>query len=139
MSSVAPARPLWGAVLRSLREVARLAVVALALGAGFGGAPAIATAAPPPAVVEAARPGIVIDADPVAASGPADAPTLRTSTVATWAAVPATWDGSTPAGGAVVRPLGELTVSRGVVTDGRHEPAGEPGEGGTTRRGPPTA
>ncbi|NJP31116.1 hypothetical protein [Micromonospora thermarum] len=140
MPSVAPARPLWGTVLRSLREMTRLAVVALALGAGFGGAPA-ATAAPPPAVVEAARPGIAIDVDTLVASGSADSPALWTSTIATRDAAPASWHAvaSTPAGGAAVRPLIKPAVSRAAVSDARHEPAGEPGEGATTRRGPPTA
>ncbi|MGV9210952.1 hypothetical protein ACTFTM_03720 [Micromonospora sp. RB23] len=116
MSSAALVRPARWAVLRSLRELTRLAVTALVLAVGLGGALA---ATPPPAEAQL-RPSAV--SSRVDAVRPEAAPTTeRTSQP-----VPAR-----PTGGNAVAPAGPVLV--GVA----HPPAGVPGRGTPPRRGPP--
>ncbi|WP_435204209.1 hypothetical protein [Micromonospora sp. bgisy143] len=117
MSSAALVRPARWAVLRSLRELTRLAVTALVLAVGLGGA----IAATPPAAATQLRPSAV--SSRVDAVRPEAAPTVeRTSEPAP--ARPADGDAAAPA----------LAVLAGVA----HTPAGEPGRGVPSRRGPPT-
>jgi len=116
VSSVALVRPARWAVLRSLRELTRLAVTALVLAVGLGGALA---ATPPPAEAQL-RPSAV--SSRVDAVRPAAAPTTeRTSQP-----VPAR-----PVDGDAAAPAGPVLV------DVEHARAGAPGRGTPPRRGPP--
>ncbi|MFF0150049.1 hypothetical protein [Micromonospora sp. NPDC005203] len=117
MSSAVLVRPARWAVLRSLRELTRLAITALVLAVGLGGALA---ATPPPASTQL-RPSAV--SSRVASVRPDAAPaTERTAQPA--AARPADPAGTT----ALTSPIAE---SRGQA------PAIDPGRGTPTRRGPP--
>ncbi|MEU7926504.1 hypothetical protein [Micromonospora sp. NPDC049801] len=115
MSSVALVRPARWAVLRSLRELTRLAVTALVLAVGLGGALA---ATPPPAEAQLRPTAVSSRVDTVR---PDTAPTTeRTSRPAP----------ATPAD-AVAAPAGPVLVGT------EHAPAGVPGRGIPPRRGPP--
>ncbi|MET8306219.1 MULTISPECIES: hypothetical protein [unclassified Micromonospora] len=117
MSSAALVRPARRAVLRSLRELTRLAVTALVLAVGLGGALA---ATPPPAPTQLR---------PSAVSSRVD--TLRPDAVA------ATERASQPA---APRPVSTVVaaVATGPVTAAEHPVTVEPGHGTPSRRGPPT-
>ncbi|RKN41131.1 hypothetical protein [Micromonospora endolithica] len=123
MSSVASVHPLWGITLRSLRDLTRLAVTAVALAIGLGGTTVAVAAPPPAAAVHLGATG------PVAALG---------STVAR--VEPARADQparTTPPPAAPVhdlRPAAPVTVATSA-----HTPADEPGRDALTRRGPPRA
>ncbi|WP_433117320.1 hypothetical protein [Micromonospora sp. CA-246542] len=115
MSSVAVVRPARWAVLRSLRELTRLAVTALVLAVGLGGA----LAATPPAEAQLRPTAVSSRVDTVR---PEAAPTTeRTSQPAP--AAPADADTVAPAGP--------------VFGGTEHAPAGMPGRGTPPRRGPP--
>ncbi|MGC4865328.1 hypothetical protein ACLQ3B_07835 [Micromonospora sp. DT53] len=122
MSSAVFARPARWAVLRSLRELTRLAVTVLVLAVGLGAA----LAATPPPVPTQLRPSAVSsrvasvrpDAGPaVARAGqPAVAPPADTLDTAT----------------------ADTATATGPVAAGlAHVPAIDPGRGTPTRRGPP--
>ncbi|WP_147457320.1 hypothetical protein [Micromonospora sp. CV4] len=118
MSSAAPVRPARWAVLRSLRELTRLAVTALVLAVGLGGALA---ATPPPAPTQL-RPSVVSSR----------VETLRPD------AVPAVQRASRPAASRPASAV-DTAAATGPVTEGtEHAPADEPGRGIPPRRGPPT-
>ncbi|WFF02614.1 hypothetical protein [Micromonospora sp. WMMD964] len=117
MSSAACARPARWAVLRSLRELTRLAVTALVLAVGLGGA---LVATPPPTPTQL-RPSAV---------------SSRVATVRPDAA-PATERAGQP----VAPPTDEVDIAAApvAVTAGpHHTPAIDPGRGTAARRGPPT-
>ncbi|MGC4768591.1 hypothetical protein ACLQ25_06335 [Micromonospora sp. DT44] len=115
MSSVAVVRPARWAVLRSLRELTRLAVTALVLAVGLGGA----LATTPPAEAQLRPAAVSSRVDTVR---PDAAPTTeRTSRPAP----------ATPADAVAAAPASPVLVSR------EHAPAGVPGRGTPTRRGPP--
>ncbi|MGC4853598.1 hypothetical protein ACLQ24_09405 [Micromonospora sp. DT4] len=118
MSSAALVRPARWAVLRSLRELTRLAVTALVLAVGLGGALA---ATPPPADAQLR---------PSAVSSRVDA--VRPE------AIPATVRTNQPA---PTRPTGgHLTAPAGpVLAQAKHAPAVEPGRRTPPRRGPPAS
>ncbi|MEU7998721.1 hypothetical protein AB0B83_25795 [Micromonospora sp. NPDC049060] len=126
MPSVASVDPFWSVTLRSLRELTRLAVAALVLAVGLGGATA-ASAPAPFAAVTAPVPAAV----PAGASAPLTPPLSRREPVAEqadgFAAPPAVRHDDTLADAAAV------AVAR---PDG---PAREPGRGVPARRGPPAA
>ncbi|MET8229753.1 hypothetical protein ABZS77_03620 [Micromonospora sp. NPDC005298] len=117
MSSAASVRPARWAVLRSLRELTRLAVTALVLAVGLGGALA---ATSPPAPTQPR---------PSAVSSRVD--TLRPTAAA-----------AEQAGRPVVSPpsgtVDDLTAAAPVTVRPAHRPAVEPGPGVPSRRGPPT-
>ncbi|MEO3772870.1 hypothetical protein [Micromonospora sp. B9E7] len=116
MSSAACVRPARGAVLRSLRELTRLAVTALVLAVGLGGA----LAATPPPTPTQLRPSAV--SSRVATVRPdADPATERAGQPA---APPA--DAVDIAAAPVLVPAGP-----------RYAPAIDPGRGTPARRGPP--
>ncbi|MGC4745469.1 hypothetical protein ACLQ28_07385 [Micromonospora sp. DT201] len=118
MTSAAPVRPARWAVLRSLRELTRLAVTALVLAVGLGGALA-ATSPPAPTQL---RPSAV---------------SSRVATVRPDAA-PATERASQPV---TARPAGTVDTAAvaGPIAEGPgHAPAIDPGRGVPARRGPPT-
>ncbi|WP_433536766.1 hypothetical protein ACQPZK_02680 [Micromonospora sp. CA-249363] len=116
MSSVALIRPARWAVLRSLRELTRLAVTALVLAVGLGGALA---ATPPPAEAHLRPTAVSSRVDTVR---PEAAPTVeRTSRP-----VPAP-----PADRDAVAPAGPILVVA------EQAPAGVPVHGTPPRRGPP--
>ncbi|MEV4823775.1 hypothetical protein [Micromonospora sp. NPDC049274] len=119
MSSAALVRPARWAVLRSLRELTRLAVTALVLAVGLGGA----LAATPPSAQAQLRPSAV--------SSRVDA--VRPEAVA------ATERTSQPA---APRPSSEAVVATPtgpVLAGAEHAPAVAPGRGAPPRRGPPTS
>lgn len=116
MSSAALVRPARWAVLRSLRELTRLAVTALVLAVGLGGA----LAATPPSAQAQLRPSAV--SSRVDAVSPEAAPaTERTSQPAP--ILPVSDDVAAPAGP--------------VRAGAEHASAVEPGRGAPPRRGPP--
>jgi len=117
VSSAASVRPARWAVLRSLRELTRLAITALVLAAGLGAALA---ATPPPAPTQL-RPSAV--SSRVASVRPDAGPAIdRASQPAV--APPAGTVATTTATG----PVAAVLV---------HAPAIDPGRGTPTRRGPP--
>ncbi|MFY1619030.1 hypothetical protein [Micromonospora sp. WMMD736] len=115
MSSVALVRPARWAVLRSLRELTRLAVTALVLAIGLGGA----LAATPPAEAQL-RPSAV---------------SSRVDTVRPDAA-PATERTSQPAPAQLVDGIAAAPAGPALV-GAEHTPAEVPGGGIPPRRGPP--
>jgi hypothetical protein len=118
VSSAASVRPARWAVLRSLRELTRLAVTALVLAVGLGGALA---ATPPPAPTQL-RPSVVSSR----------VESLRPD------AVPATQRAGQPAASRPVSTV-DTAATTGPVTAGpEHAPADEPGRGIPLLRGPPT-
>ncbi|MER7459918.1 hypothetical protein [Micromonospora sp. NPDC126480] len=160
MPSAASAHPLWGAVLRSLREMTRLAVAVLALTTGLGAA---ASVAPPPAAASTAHETVashVVDAavSPVTAPTPpqhrtdraliAPHPTVAVVAVpqpvrpslgtASASAARETVAGAPLVVEPIVEPIGEPIA--GVPAPTAHGAAPpEPGPGAMTRRGPPSA
>ncbi|MFY1597838.1 hypothetical protein [Micromonospora sp. WMMD737] len=131
MPSVASVDPFWSMTLRSLRELTRLAVAALVLAVGLGGATAApAPFAAGPAAVTAPVPAAVTAAGPAVAGARLTPPLSRREPVAEradgFAAPPAVRRDDTPAAAAVAlaRPDG---------------PARDPGRGVPARRGPPAA
>ncbi|MET8278610.1 hypothetical protein [Micromonospora sp. NPDC005174] len=118
MSSAALVRPARWAVLRSLRELTRLAVTALVLAVGVGGALA---ATPPPAQAQLR---------PSAVSSRVDAVRPGATTTTERASQPAP-----------TRPTdGDLTAPAGPVLAGaEHVPTVEPGRRTPPRRGPPAS
>lgn len=105
-------------MLRSLRELTRLAVTALVLAVGLGGALA---ATPPPAPTQL-RPSVVSSR----------VETLRPD------AVPAAQRADQPAASRPVSTV-DTTAATGPVTGGaKHPPADQFGRGIPPRRGPPT-
>ncbi|MFF5051589.1 hypothetical protein ACFY1S_00155 [Micromonospora sp. NPDC000663] len=118
MSSAASDRPARWAVLRSLRELTRLAVTALVLAVGLGGALA-ATSPPAPTQLR-----------PSAVSSRVD--TLRT---AAGTAEQASRPVASPPSGAVDNPTPAVAP---VTVRPEHGPAVDPGRGVPSRRGPPT-
>lgn len=117
VSSAASVRPARWAVLRSLRELTRLAVTALVLAVGLGGALA---ATSPPAPTQPR---------PSAVSSRVD--TLRP---AAGTAEQASRPVATPPSGAVDDP----TAVAPVAVRPEYAPAVDPGRGVPSRRGPPT-
>jgi hypothetical protein len=115
--SAASARPARRAVLRSLRELTRLAVTALVLAVGLGGALAVA---PPPT---AALPRPVSVSSRVDSIRP-DAASQRTTDAA-------------PARPRPARPLVAAPAADTASAD--EAPRTEPGRGTPPRRGPPAA
>ncbi|MEV4655072.1 hypothetical protein [Micromonospora sp. NPDC049301] len=118
MSSAAPVPPARWAVLRSLRELTRLAVTALVLAVGLGGA--LATT-PPPASTQL-RPSAVSSR----------VETLRPE------AAPATQVATRPAAPRPVSTVDTAAPTAPVTAGPEHAPASEPGRGIPPRRGPPT-
>ena len=112
---VCPAR--W-AVLRSLRELTRLAVTVLVLAVGLGGALA-ATAPPAQAQLR-----------PSAVSSRVD--TLRPE------ATPVTEGANEPTSPRPTSGVRTAAAATAVIADPQRTPAGEPGRGTPFRRGPPT-
>lgn len=128
MPSVASVDPFWSVTLRSLRELTRLAVAALVLAVGLGGASAApAPFAAGPAAVTAPVPAAVTAAGPAVASARLTPPLSRPEQADGFAAPPALRRDGTPADTAAV------AVAR---PDG---PARDPGRGVPARRGPPAA
>ncbi|MEU7798481.1 hypothetical protein AB0J14_08015 [Micromonospora arborensis] len=124
MSSAAPVRPARWAVLRSLRELTRLAVTALVLAVGLGGVLA-ATAPPAPTQL---RPSAV--SSRVATVHPDAAARPDASASAERAGQPVA---ARPAGTVDTDPVtGPIAAGPG------HAPAIDPGRGVPARRGPPT-
>ncbi|MET7876011.1 hypothetical protein [Micromonospora profundi] len=123
MSSANQIRPARRVVLRSLRELTRLAFTALVLAVGLGGALA---ATPPPSPTQP-RPSVV--------SSRVD--TLRPEAASESAAQAVDSAGRPNPSGAAE---GVVTATAtGPVTAGlEHAPAIEPGRGAPARRGPPT-
>ncbi|MFG1838863.1 hypothetical protein ACLQ29_09265 [Micromonospora sp. DT228] len=118
MSSAVFVRPARWAVLRSLRELTRLAITALVLAVGLGGALA---ASPPPASTQL-RPSAV--SSRVASVRPD--------------ATPVTERAAEPA---AARPAGttDTATLAGPIAEGPgRAPAVDPGRGAVARRGPPT-
>ncbi|MET8120410.1 hypothetical protein [Micromonospora sp. NPDC005189] len=118
MSSAACVRPARWAVLRSLRELTRLAVTALVLAVGLGAALA---ATPPPAPTQL-RPSAV--SSRVATVGPDAGPATE------WTAQPV-----------AARPVDTVDTAAAagpVAAAPEHTPAIDPGRGTPARRGPPT-
>ncbi|WP_327033100.1 hypothetical protein [Micromonospora ureilytica] len=122
MSSAAFARPARWAVLRSLRELTRLAVTALVLAVGLGAALA---ATPPPAPTQL-RPSAV--SSRVASVRPDAGPAVERAGQPTVAPTAGTRDTATADTATATGP-----VAAGLV----HAPAIDPGRGTPTRRGPP--
>ncbi|MFI6785294.1 hypothetical protein [Micromonospora sp. NPDC050276] len=118
MSSAASARPARWAVLRSLRELTRLAVTALVLAVGLGAALA---ATPPPAPTQL-RPSAV--SSRVASVRPDAGPAIERAGQPAVAPPASTVDIAAAAGPVVAGP--------------GHAPAIDPGRGTPARRGPPT-
>ncbi|MEU8179992.1 hypothetical protein AB0B85_02440 [Micromonospora sp. NPDC049044] len=117
MSSAVFVRPARWAVLRSLRELTRLAITALVLAVGLGG---VLAATPPPTPTQL-RPSAV--SSRVASVRPD--------------ATPSTEQAGPPA---AVRPAGlaDTTAATGLVAAGMvPAPAIDPGRGTPARRGPP--
>ncbi|WP_328533032.1 hypothetical protein OG836_23090 [Micromonospora zamorensis] len=117
MSSAACVRPAPWAVLRSLREMTRLAITALVLAVGLGGALA-ATSPPAPT---SARPSAV---------------SSRVATVRP-DAVPAAERAGQPAA-PPARAVDTIAAPGPVTAVPGHAPAIDPGRGTPARRGPPT-
>ncbi|MEV4117902.1 hypothetical protein [Micromonospora sp. NPDC049645] len=117
MSSAASARPARWAVLRSLRELTRLAVTALVLAVGLGAALA---ATPPPAPTPL-RPSAV--SSRVASVRPDAGPAIERAGQPNVAPPAGTVDPTRAAGPVAVGP--------------GHAPASDPGRGTPARRGPP--
>ncbi|MFI7577679.1 hypothetical protein [Micromonospora sp. NPDC049497] len=130
MPSVASSHPLWGITLRSLRDLTRLAVTAVALAVGLGGTTATVAAPPPAPVVHVASVVHVAPAVHVAA-----VPSVAAARVEPMGAVPAGYVTAPPAAGPSVPTAGDLRAVA-TVTDA---PADEPGRDALTRRGPPRA
>ncbi|MET7708773.1 hypothetical protein [Micromonospora sp. NPDC005413] len=105
-------------MLRSLRELTRLAVTALVLAVGLGGALA---ATPPPAPTQL-RPSAV---------------SSRVATVRPDAA-PATERAAQPAAARPVDTVDTAAPAGPVAAGQEHTPAIDPGRGTPARRGPPT-
>ncbi|WP_326564486.1 hypothetical protein [Micromonospora peucetia] len=122
MPSVASVDPFWSVTLRSLRELTRLAVAALVLAVGLGGAAAAPSAAAGPAAVTA---GPVATTARVAQPLPGREPMAEQASDA--AAPPRIRLADTSVG-----------TSAG-PTDRPDGPAHDPGRGVPARRGPPTA
>ncbi|WBB65288.1 hypothetical protein [Micromonospora sp. WMMD812] len=124
MLSVASARSVRRATLRSLRELTRLAVTALALAVGLGGA-TTGPVAPPPATVAQLQPSAVTSqADVLRPEAPPAAERLAESAAST----------IRPAHGRVVAaPAGAVATTPDAV------PVAGPGHGAPGRRGPPFA
>ena len=146
MPSAASAHPLWGAVLRSLREMTRLAVAVLALSTGLGTA---VSSAPPPAAhttatvhVDAASP-ISAPAPPQHATGAVTVVTAPQpgSPLVEAAAAPAIREvvtGVPLVAGVVVEPLRDPVGGVVAPADPGAVPV-EPVPDAATRRGPPSA
>ncbi|MEU5671528.1 hypothetical protein ABZ749_14380 [Micromonospora sp. NPDC047753] len=117
MSSAASVRPARWAVLRSLREMTRLAVTALVLAVGLGAA----LAATPPPTPTQLRPSAVSSrvASVSPDAGPADERTGQPAE-------------APPAG-----TLDTATATGPVAAGPVHVPAADPGRGSPARRGPP--
>ncbi|MER7416633.1 hypothetical protein ABT346_07570 [Micromonospora peucetia] len=124
MPSVASVDPFWSVTLRSLRELTRLAVAALVLAVGLGGAAAAPT--------------------PPAAFGPA---AVTVGPVATTARLAQPLPGREPTAEQANDAAAPQRVRRAdtsadtsAVPAGRPDgPAHDPGRGVPARRGPPTA
>ncbi|MGC4786236.1 hypothetical protein ACLQ22_00100 [Micromonospora sp. DT178] len=130
MPHVASLDPFWSVTLRSLRELTRLAIAALVLAVGLGGASAApAPSAGAPAAVTV--PAAVTAAAPTVAGARLTPPLSRREPTAEqvdgFAAPPAVRRDDTPADTSAV------AVAR---QDG---PARDPGRGVPARRGPPAA
>ncbi|MDM4722278.1 hypothetical protein QTQ03_22800 [Micromonospora sp. WMMA1363] len=154
MSSVASTHPLCDVVLRSLREMTRLAVAALALTAGLGGATAAAAV---PLAAHTAQVLPAVDSDPrklppligahgttaawLAATATSDTTAAQDVTPA-WLTATATSDtestAALPAWAAALPGVGPA-LAGAVTTAGRDAPADAPARGASTRRGPPSA
>ncbi|MFE9190715.1 hypothetical protein ACFYL6_13995 [Micromonospora sp. NPDC007208] len=117
MSSAASVRPARWAVLRSLRELTRLAVTALVLAVGLGAALA---ATPPPAPTPL-RPSAV--SSRVASVRPDAGPAIERADQPAVASPAGTLDTATATG----------PVAAGLA----HVPGIDPGRGTPARRGPP--
>ncbi|MEU4772555.1 hypothetical protein [Micromonospora sp. NPDC023644] len=122
MPSVASVDPFWSVTLRSLRELTRLAVAALVLAVGLGGA----TAAPAP-TPSAAGPAAVTAALPAVASARVAQPLPRREPVAEQAS-----DSAAP-------PAARRADTSAVPVTRPDGPARDPGRGVPARRGPPAA
>ncbi|KOX05533.1 hypothetical protein ACWD6L_07860 [Micromonospora profundi] len=121
MSSANQIRPARRVVLRSLRELTRLAFTALVLAVGLGGALA---ATPPPSPTQPR---------PIAVSSRVD--TLRPEA----ASAAQTADSASPPNPSEAADGAVTTTATGPVAAGlEHSPAIEPGRGAPARRGPPT-
>ncbi|WP_157746285.1 hypothetical protein [Micromonospora inositola] len=143
MLPVAFAPPLWAATLRTLRKLTRLAVTALVLVAGLGGA--TASAAPAEAFRPTAEPGQVaaFQVAPVSFVGPATADRSAGAAVE-WVAAPSGASaaeritgtpGGRPAGAAPERPARRSAALSPAPASG---PAPvDPGRDAVGRRGPP--
>ncbi|MGW5556050.1 hypothetical protein ACWER9_02355 [Micromonospora sp. NPDC003944] len=117
MSSAASARPARWAVLRSLRELTRLAITALVLAVGLGAALA---ATPPPAPTQL-RPSAV--SSRVASVHPDAGPAIERAAQPAPAPPADTLDSATATGPVAAAPV--------------HVPAIDPGRDTPARRGPP--
>ncbi|WP_406074543.1 hypothetical protein [Micromonospora sp. NBC_01638] len=117
MSSAACVRPARRAVLRSLRDLTRLAVTALVLAVGLGG---VLAATPPPAPTQL-RPSAV---------------SSRVATVRPDAA-PVTERAGQPAAAPPAGTVDTAAVAAPFTKGPGHTPAIDPGRGTPTRRGPP--
>ncbi|MGN9811005.1 hypothetical protein ACTMSW_16790 [Micromonospora sp. BQ11] len=129
MPSVASSHPLWGITLRSLRDLTRLAVTAVALAVGLGGTTA-AVAAPPPAPVVHVAPAVHV----------APVPSVAVARVEPIGAAPAGYV-TAPLAARPPAPASDdlRPVATVRVATGPDAPAGEPGRDALTRRGPPRA
>ncbi|MFI7604936.1 hypothetical protein ACIBTV_07415 [Micromonospora sp. NPDC049366] len=122
MLSVASVPPVWRATLRSVREVTRLAVTALALAVGLAGAATVPGAPSPTPVAELA---------PNAATSHADALRPEAATAVAHSAETAT--PTLPIRRLAGAPSGAVVDASGAA----HAP--DPGRSATGRRGPPPA
>ncbi|MEV4197761.1 hypothetical protein [Micromonospora globbae] len=120
MLSVAFARPAWRATLRSLRELTRLAVAALALTVGLN-------AATPASAPTPAAPASTVSSRALVGS-PDSAPTADRLADTDVSIHPPTDEHSS------VAPAADVVLPAAVAT-----PAAEPGRRTPGRRGPPTA
>nr|WTA68268.1 hypothetical protein OHB51_03595 [Micromonospora sp. NBC_00855] len=124
MSSAASVRPARWVVLRSLRELTRLAITALVLAVGLGAALA---ATPPPAPTQL-RPSAV--SSRVASVRPDAGPAIER------AGQPAV---APPAGTHETATADTATATGLVAASPVHVPAIDPGRGTPARRGPPAS
>ncbi|MEU4780875.1 hypothetical protein [Micromonospora sp. NPDC023633] len=122
MPSVASVDPFWSVTLRSLRELTRLAVAALVLAVGLGGA----TAAPAP-MPSAAGPAAVTASLPAVASARVAQPLPRREPVAEQVS------------GSAAPPAARRADTSAVPVARPDGPARDPGRGVPARRGPPAA
>ncbi|RGC68272.1 hypothetical protein C5N14_14355 [Micromonospora sp. MW-13] len=120
------ARPSRQAALRRIRDLGRLALTALVLAVGLGGASAL-TAAAPASAAELARPAVVTSRVAELRPGPGPAAESRARPAAPHVR---------PAPGNA-RPSATAPVSTATATGRVDRPAVDPAGGAVVRRGPP--